>query len=213
MKVKHIVTTVIAGILVTSMAQADIEGYDGNQEQQRERRQDGKRKRKQDGKQERNKGRKQNRRGRRPPMGMMLGRIASNPEVAKKLGISDEQITAIKEAIGKCREQQESLREKMKAAGEEQLKLLKADEVNEEALLNAVEKTGGIRTEIAKLHIKQMLVMKKILSPEQVAKIHEFMKNRGHKDRGKDKGDRGNQRKNRNNDGEGGGGRNREGRG
>ena len=215
MKAKHIVTMVIAGTLVTSMAQADIEGYERKQDGKRERKQDGKRERKQDGKRERkqdgkrerkqdgkaekNQNRNHNRKGHRQPMGMMLGKIATNPEMAKKLGLSEEQVNTLKEAIAEHQEQQKALQEKMKAAAKEQLEQMQADEVNEEALMHAVEKTGEVRTEIAKLRIKQMLAAKKILSPEQAAEIKELMKERfkkAKKGRG-DKAGKDDKRKNR----------------
>ena len=193
MKTKHVVTMAMAGILMVSIAQAQFEETDGQQAQKHERHQNRKNNRK-----------SRADRGQRPPMGMMLGKIATNPKVAEKLGISEEQTTAINNAITQYQDQHKSLAQEMKAAVKEQLELLKTETADEGALMTAIEKTGAIRTEIAKLRVKEMLVVKKILSPEQVTKIMAFMKERGNKrknggENGKgNRGDKGNRRGNKN---------------
>lgn len=123
---------------------------------------------------------------REPPLEMLIGRMIENPEAVKKLGLSEEQINALKDSLKQLREEQESLHEQMRTAAEEQVKLLQADTVDEAALMAAVEKTGAIRTEIAKLRVKGMLLVKKTLTADQVAQVKELIRNRmgGGRERG-----------------------------
>ena len=53
------------------------------------------------------------------------------------------------------------LNAKRELAGLQQVELLSADKIDEKALMAAVEKTGRIQTEFAKLRIKQLIMIKK----------------------------------------------------
>lgn len=115
---------------------------------------------------------------RKPPMEMMIGKLIQNPEAAEKLGLTEEQISKIKNGTEEIRTGMQELTEKMRSAAEEQVKLLQGDTIDEAALMAAVEKTGAIRTEIAKLKIRGLILVKTTLTPEQVQKIKQFIHHR-----------------------------------
>jgi hypothetical protein len=103
------------------------------------------------------------------------------PEVAEQLKLEPAQVKTLKEALAKTKKQEEHLREKLEAAGKEQAELLSAEgEIDEKAVMKAIEKTGKIRTQMAKLRIEPILLVKKTLTEEQLATsrkmIHERMK-------------------------------------
>ena len=114
-------------------------------------------------------------------MGPMIGgmdpivRMVSNPEVADKIGLSDEQKTKLKELKGD-REANRAAQEKVRAATMKQLDLMKADKVDEAAVMAAIDEVFELRKAMAKEQAKRVIAVKSVLTPEQVAKAHEEMK-------------------------------------
>ena len=127
------------------------------------------------------------RRGARPPMGeraMMGGAgmmgdpivwAVMNPKVAEKIGLSDEQKAKLKElqpARGANREANEKVRKGM----EKQAELLKAEKIDEAAVMAAIDEVFEARKAVAKEQTKRLIAIRSILTPEQVAKATEAMK-------------------------------------
>lgn len=108
----------------------------------------------------------------------MLGRFLMNPKAAEDLGLTPEQVKTLKEQSEPLRTEMESLRKELEQASMEQAKLLTGDSVEEDALMAAVEKTGAARLKMAKLAMRQLLVVKRTLTPEQVAKAREMVRER-----------------------------------
>jgi Spy/CpxP family protein refolding chaperone len=118
-------------------------------------------------------------------MEMVVSRLVENPKQAAELGISEEQLTALKDGMYELRKRQVDLNAELEKAALEQARLMTETTIDEVALMAAVEKTGSIRTELAKLRITQLLLVKKTLTAEQIEalkkKIQERMENRGRK--------------------------------
>ncbi|MBL7114247.1 MAG: hypothetical protein ISS35_00655 [Kiritimatiellae bacterium] len=108
----------------------------------------------------------------------MLARFVTNKEVAKKLDLSEEQVNHLKAKSIELRKASIQLNAKRELAGLEQVELLSADTIDEEALMAAVEKTGRIQTEFAKLKIKQLIMIKQTLTPEQLDRAKEMLHDR-----------------------------------
>ena len=108
----------------------------------------------------------------------MLGRFLMHPKAAEELGLTPAQVTTLKEQAEPLRTEMESLRKELEQASVEQAKLLTGGSVEEDALMAAVEKTAAVRLKMAKLAMKQLLLVKRTLSPEQVAKARELMRER-----------------------------------
>ncbi len=107
-------------------------------------------------------------------------------ETAEKLELKPNQIKTLKKGIQKLEKQEEKLRDKLQAAGKEQAELLQTEgEVDEVALMKAIEKTGKIRTQMAKLRMQPILLVKKTLTPEQLQTSRKMMRERMNARRGK----------------------------
>ena len=144
------------------------------------------------------------RRMNRPPMGerammggagMMGDPIAwavMNPRVAEKIGLSDEQKAKLKELQG-ARGGNRELQEKVRKGMEKQMELLKAEKIDEAAVMAAIDEVFEARKTVAKEQTKRLIAIRAILTPEQAAKATEAMKelrgNRG--PRGEGRGPRG----------------------
>jgi Spy/CpxP family protein refolding chaperone len=108
----------------------------------------------------------------------MLGRFLMHPKAAEELGLTPEQVKTLKEQSEPLRTEMETLRKELEQASMEQAKLLTGNSVEEEALMAAVEKTAAVRLKMAKLAMRQLLLVKRTLTPEQVAKAREMMRER-----------------------------------
>ena len=135
----------------------------------------------------------QNRAQQRPGKGMegrgqMLERIINNPKLVEELGITEEQIENIKEEIFNLKKQEITLRADLEHLALEQAKLMTDNDVNEKALLSVVRKMGDIRTELACLQVKRIILLKQTLTSEQLEKIHKLMRQRGERKDNQKKG-------------------------
>ena len=139
--------------------------------------------------------------GPREGIGPMMGmdpvvRMVSNPAIADKIGLSDEQKAKLKE-IGNSFEAAREAQKKVREATKKQLDLMKADKIDEAAVMAAIDEVFELRKTMAKEQAKRVIAVKSILTPEQIAKAHEEMKkmfeSRGDRGPGRDakRGDKG----------------------
>ena len=123
---------------------------------------------------------------RQPPMqgqgpgleGRIVQWVAGNPEAVKELGLSTQQVTQLRADLTSTRKQLIDLKAKMEKHALDQAELMREDNPDEAALMKAVEETGRIRTEIAKLEMQQFLTLRKVLTADQRTKLRETMKER-----------------------------------
>jgi Spy/CpxP family protein refolding chaperone len=114
-------------------------------------------------------------------MGPMMGgmdpivRLVSNPAVAEKLGLSDEQKAKLKELKGDHEANREA-QNKVREATMKQLDLMKAEKINEAAVMAAIDEVFELRKAMAKEQAKRVIAVKSVLTPEQVKMAHEEMK-------------------------------------
>jgi len=108
------------------------------------------------------------------PEGQIL-RFLESPQNVLELGLTEEQVKKIRDGAFGVRKEQIRLRADLEFAGVEQARLLTAEKVDEKALMGAVEKSGRIRTELAKLQMRQVLLVRNNMTPEQHAKLREMM--------------------------------------
>ncbi|MBO4709585.1 MAG: Spy/CpxP family protein refolding chaperone [Kiritimatiellae bacterium] len=119
--------------------------------------------------------------GHREGMGPMMGgmdpivRMVSNPAIAEKIGLSDEQkakLNELKKGPEVARESQKKVHEAM----EKQIELMKAEKIDEAAVMAAIDEVFELRKAMAKEQAKRVIAVKSVLTPEQVKKAHEEMK-------------------------------------
>lgn len=118
-------------------------------------------------------------RGREAGMDMqeaMIIRIINHPEIAEEIGLTEEQIKTLRDAMYEIKKQEIQLEAEKKLAAMEQIRLLTESTIDEEGVMAAVDKTSKITADLARLKVKQLLLVKKILTPEHIKKIKELMR-------------------------------------
>lgn len=108
-------------------------------------------------------------------MGDPLLRAVMNPRIAESLGLTDEQKAKIKELSADRKDNRES-QKKVREATMKQLELMKADKIDEAAVMAAIDEVFELRKQMAKDQARRVIAVKSILTPEQIAKAHEDMK-------------------------------------
>ncbi|MBU0678769.1 MAG: periplasmic heavy metal sensor [Verrucomicrobia bacterium] len=125
----------------------------------------------------------------RPSIANML----DNPQLVEKLGLTDEQLTALKDGAYQKEKECIPLQAEQRTVRLEMRKLMDQDSPSEEAVLALVEKEGSINTELKKLETKYRLQVRAIVGPEKVQQLHKqfrkAMKQRQGEGKGEGKGD------------------------
>lgn len=103
---------------------------------------------------------------------MMLMR----PAVVKQLELTSEQQAQIAAVVGSASNEMSSLRTKIQTLAKKQAELMGAENIDENAVLQLADEIGKVRSDTAKIQIKQMLAARKILTVEQRLKMREMMK-------------------------------------
>lgn len=112
------------------------------------------------------------REGRRgPPQEGIIQELLDDPAIVEEAAISHEQIESLRKGLAGSRTRLAELQEEMEAAALDQAALITEETIDEAALMAAIEKTGRIRTEIAKLRVKGLIVVRQTLTPEQIETV------------------------------------------
>jgi Spy/CpxP family protein refolding chaperone len=99
----------------------------------------------------------------------------SRPQVVEKLGLSDEQKEKLKAVTDRAKDGREGMK-KVREATMKQFDLMKADKVDEAAVMKAIDEVFELRKQMAKDQVRRVIEIKAILTPEQIAKAREEMK-------------------------------------
>jgi Spy/CpxP family protein refolding chaperone len=137
--------------------------------------------------------------------GMMLQGLLKDPDVAIKAGISEQQMTTLRTGFDGMKPEFERLRKELEKAGVDQAALMTKASPDEAAMMTAVEHTGAIRTELAKMQMKSLLLVRRTLSPEQIEKVKSLARERMRERFGDRMRDRRDQRDRGKKDGQAGG--------
>ena len=97
----------------------------------------------------------------------LLERILKNPEMAERIGLSEEQEKTLRDGFFDLGKQKIAKTAELKLAAMEQARILTESEINETALIAAVEESGHLRTELAHLQMKKLLLMRRTLDDQQ----------------------------------------------
>ena len=112
-------------------------------------------------------------RGDRMPMGPMamdpILRMAANPQMAAKLGLTEEQVAKLKE-LSKGRDHDREAQKTVRKCMERQMELLAADTIDEVAVMATVDELCEARKAAMKEQIKRTIAARAVLTPEQLAK-------------------------------------------
>lgn len=113
--------------------------------------------------------------------GMMMARILQNPEMAEKLGFTEEEAKELKAKMDAFRTDGEDIRKQLMEIGRKQAELLKNDKITEEMkaeIMALVEMANEIHAKQAVARIEQMLLLKEAIGPEKIKLIKQHMKER-----------------------------------
>jgi len=99
------------------------------------------------------------------------------PAVVQQLELTSEQQGQIAAVMGSASNEMSSLRIKMQTLAKRQAELMGAENIDENAVLQLADEIGKIRSDTAKIQIKQMLAARKILTAAQRLKMRDMMKN------------------------------------
>jgi Spy/CpxP family protein refolding chaperone len=108
----------------------------------------------------------------------LFAKILENPKIAEEIGLTPQQVEGIKSKMQAIEKDQTELQSELEKSGTEQARLLSRENVDEDALMKSVERTGDIRTKLAKLHVSRLLMLKKSLTSEQVEKLKALVQER-----------------------------------
>lgn len=114
--------------------------------------------------------------GGQPGREMALRAVLQNPELAAKVGLSEEKVKAIREAGYAQREQLVKLRSEAELSRMQVEKLSSADKVDKDALMKAIEAAGQQEIAVKKAEMAFQLQVKEMVGPEVMKKIRETMK-------------------------------------
>ena len=108
-------------------------------------------------------------------VGDPLLRAVMNQKIAESLGLTDEQKAKIK-ALSAGKKDNREMQKKVREATMKQLELMKAEQIDEAAVMAAIDEVFDIRKQMAKDQARRVIEVKSILTPEQIEKAHENMK-------------------------------------
>jgi Spy/CpxP family protein refolding chaperone len=98
----------------------------------------------------------------------IIDQILDDPDVLKDAKVTDDQIRALKTGLEQGKKESLPLRTELEKLGLEQARLLLDSPINEQSLMRVVEKTGEVRTQLAKLRMKGLVLVKQTLTAEQM---------------------------------------------
>ena len=102
-------------------------------------------------------------------------RVALNPKVAEKIGLTADQQAKLK-ALAGDKGDMKGLQEKVRRGMDRQAELLAAEKIDETAVMAAMDEVFEARKEVAKLQTKRLIAVKSILTSEQVKAATEALK-------------------------------------
>ncbi len=101
---------------------------------------------------------------------------ATNPKIAEKIGLSAEACEQIKKLDTDNRAKVQELQKKTRELMEKQAQLMKAEKIDEAAVMAAIDELFECRKEMAKTQTKRLISVKSLLTPEQIKQATEAMK-------------------------------------
>ena len=105
-----------------------------------------------------------------------IGRLVTDKNLAEQIGLSQKQTEHIQDELYRVKLEMVDLQAALQKAAMEQARLLSAESIDEDAVMEAIEKTGKIRTKIAKLRIQPLILIKSSLDAEQLREARERMR-------------------------------------
>lgn len=120
-----------------------------------------------------------------------LQALLENDDIIKRLGLTEEQVTAVQEAGYDHQKVMVSLRADAELAQLDVKKLMDQDAPNIEAVMKALDTAGRLQTEIRKEGVRNQLKIREIIGADAAKKLKEIMRSRMDRQGGDGQGRRG----------------------
>jgi Spy/CpxP family protein refolding chaperone len=108
----------------------------------------------------------------------LLG-MAENPRVRMMLGLTDEQVGRLHKIGVDAEKASIQSRADMELKHIELRELLRSDNPDRDAIMRKLDEINDLRGKMAKQRVGTLLDARAVLTPEQLAKVKEFMEHRG----------------------------------
>lgn len=122
----------------------------------------------------------------RGPRGPGLSAMLENEQVVEKLGLTPDQVTALRERADTAEKTLIKLRAEVELAEVEVRRLLRDEKPDRAAVMKAVEAAGAAQLALRKAIIEERLAFREIAGPEAARKAHQMVKRNMQRD---DQGD------------------------
>lgn len=106
----------------------------------------------------------------------LLHMLIKNDRLAEEIGLSEEQRTSLRESMERARAEHQELQEEINKAAQQQARLVMQEDIDPEAVMNAVDRVFDARKEMAKIRMRQFLLLRKTLSSEQIQRARQMMR-------------------------------------
>lgn len=113
-----------------------------------------------------------------PGPGMILHRVLDNPELAKKVGLTDQQVADLKASVLATQKQMIKLRSDVELAELEVRRLMDENPVDRDALMKAIDVAGAAQLAVRKAGVEERLKVREIVGQETLDKIRELVADR-----------------------------------
>lgn len=119
----------------------------------------------------------------RPPMERAMGahggfgRWWNNPKIIDKLKLTDDQRKAMDQIFQEHREKLVDLRASVQKAEIEMEPMVRADQPNESAVMEQIDKVAQARAELEKANARFLFALRSKLTPDQWKQVQEFRQN------------------------------------
>jgi Spy/CpxP family protein refolding chaperone len=107
-----------------------------------------------------------------------LGRMLDNEEVVQKLGLTADQVTALKARFAEAEKTLIKLRADAQLAEADVRRLMQDDTVDRAAIMKAVEAAGAAQLAVRKAMIEERLAFREIAGPDAAKKVRHHMAKR-----------------------------------
>ena len=106
--------------------------------------------------------------------GFIVDRLINDAEMGKQLNLTQDQTDKLRTLRADMQKQMVDLRDRMEKAARKQAELVSATTPDEAAVMKAVDDTGAARTAIAKVQVRHLLDVMKVLTPDQQQKLKDM---------------------------------------
>ena len=112
----------------------------------------------------------------------LIDRLLANPKLTAEIGLTEEAVAKLREESRVLQAQQIDLDAQIRKLSLDQAdrmsKLLLAADANTNEVMKTVEEIGRLRTEQAKLAVQHLMIIRRHLTPDQIRKARELMRER-----------------------------------